>query len=83
MAVKSPSGVDSDDLTSTSTHEEDPIETFSKNLKELHVWETNSEGTWHSAVKHSTLQSSCLQTFCLMQPYNPAWTAIALDEHKE
>lgn len=33
----SPSRVDSDDLTSTSTHEEDPVETLSQDLEELHV----------------------------------------------
>ncbi len=38
--VQNASGVDGDDLTSTSAHQEDPIETFSENLKELHVWET-------------------------------------------
>lgn len=38
--IKSPSGVDGDDLTSTSAHQEDPIQTFSQNLEERHVWDT-------------------------------------------
>lgn len=33
----SPSRVDSNDFTSTSTHEKDPVETFSQDLEELHV----------------------------------------------
>ncbi len=33
----SPSRVDSDDLTSTSTHKEDPVETLGQDLEELHV----------------------------------------------
>lgn len=33
----SPSRVDGNDLTSTSTHEQDPVETFSQDLEELHV----------------------------------------------
>lgn len=40
VAFKSPSGVDGDDLTSTSAHQKDPVETLSQNLKELHVCET-------------------------------------------
>lgn len=33
----SPSRVDGNDLTSASTHEQDPVETFSQDLEELHV----------------------------------------------
>lgn len=40
--LKSPSGVDGDDLTSTSAHQEDPIQTFSQNLEERHVWDTST-----------------------------------------
>lgn len=37
MDELSPSGVDGNDLTASSTHEEDPVETFSQDLKEFHV----------------------------------------------
>lgn len=32
------SGVDGDDLASASADKKDPVETFSEDLKELHVW---------------------------------------------
>lgn len=33
----SPSGVDGNDLTASSTYKEDPVETFSQDLKKFHV----------------------------------------------
>lgn len=51
--IKSPLGVDGDDLTSTSAHQEDPIQTFSQNLEERHVWDaiTVKEKLPHSFLK--------------------------------
>lgn len=33
------SRVDGDDLTTATANQENPVETFSQDLKELHVWE--------------------------------------------
>lgn len=39
------SGVDGDDLTATPADQEDPVETLSEDLKELHVWERRVKET--------------------------------------
>lgn len=37
-------GVDGDDFSATSSHQEDAVETLQENLQELHVWEEQSQG---------------------------------------
>lgn len=39
------SGVDGDDLAAASADQEDPVETLSENLEELHVWEERVKET--------------------------------------
>lgn len=39
------SGVDGDDLAAASADQEDPVETISEDLKELHVWERRVKET--------------------------------------
>lgn len=39
------SGVDGDNLAAASADQEDPVETLSEDLKELHVWERRVKET--------------------------------------
>lgn len=39
------SGVDSDNLSAASADQEDPVETLSEDLEELHVWERKVKET--------------------------------------
>lgn len=39
------SGVDCDNLAAASADQEDPVETISEDLEELHVWKRRVKGT--------------------------------------
>lgn len=37
--------IDGDDFTAAASHQKDPVQTFQKNLQELHVWGDSGQGT--------------------------------------
>lgn len=57
-----PSGVDGDDLTAPSTHQQDPVETLGEHLQELHVCEFIAVKGQHLDCIAPSARSACLDS---------------------